>query len=150
MSFNIVEKFENKIAEFYGADYAIAVDCCTHGLELCLRYTKTKSYTIPKRTYISVPFLASKLGIEFEWRDENWSDYYFLGNTNIIDAAVLWKKDSYISNKLTINEDETFQNTSIPEINKYDKKRYILTTSNPYIFFTFHKFFMGLELIIKV
>lgn len=96
MSFDSVEKFEKDIAAFFNAPYAIAVDCCTHALELCLRYQKIKKYTVPKRTYISVPFLAEKLGISFEWRDENWKDYYYLGGTNIIDAAVLWKKDSYI------------------------------------------------------
>jgi dTDP-4-amino-4,6-dideoxygalactose transaminase len=97
MSFGVVNDFENEIAKFYGSPYAIAVDCCTHGIELCLRYQEIKHYTIPKRTYISVPFLANKLGISFEWRDEEWQDYYYLGGTNIIDAAVLWKRDSYIS-----------------------------------------------------
>ena len=98
MSFNVIEQFENKIADFYGSPYAVAVDCCTHGLELCLRQQKIKHYTVPKRTYISVPFLADKLGITFEWRDENWQDYYYLGGTNIIDAAVLWRRGSYIPN----------------------------------------------------
>lgn len=98
MSFNIIEKFEKEIAKFYGAPYAIAVDCCTHAIELCLRHQEVKHYTVPKRTYISVPFLANKLGITFEWRDEEWQDYYYLGGTNIIDAAVLWERGSYISN----------------------------------------------------
>ena len=38
MSFDTVEQFERTIADFYGAPYAVAVDCCTHGIELCLRY----------------------------------------------------------------------------------------------------------------
>jgi dTDP-4-amino-4,6-dideoxygalactose transaminase len=98
MSFDIIEEFEKEIAKFYGAPYAIAVDCCTHAIELCLRYQEIKHYTVPKRTYISVPFLANKLGITFGWRDEEWQDYYYLGGTNIIDAAVLWERDSYIAN----------------------------------------------------
>ena len=96
MSFASVETFEKEIASFFAADYAVAVDCCTHAIELCLRYQNVKKYTVPKRTYISVPFLAEKIGIEFDWKEEDWQDYYFLGDTNIIDAAVLWKKDSYI------------------------------------------------------
>jgi|TARA_R110001583_G_scaffold10061_5_gene46937 dTDP-4-amino-4,6-dideoxygalactose transaminase len=96
--FKVVEEFENKIASFYGAPYAVAVDCCTHAIELCLRQQKIQYYTIPKRTYLSVPFLATKLDITFSWRDEDWTDFYFLGGTGIIDAAVLWKKDSYIPN----------------------------------------------------
>lgn len=98
MSFESVTKFENEIAKFFGSPYAVAVDCCTHALELCLRLQNIKYYTVPKRTYISVPFLANKLGISFDWREEQWKDYYYLGNTNIIDAAVLWQKNSYISN----------------------------------------------------
>jgi dTDP-4-amino-4,6-dideoxygalactose transaminase len=100
MNFNIVTEFEEKIAEFFGSPYAVAVDSCTHGIELCLRYTNEKKINVPKRTYLSVPFLAEKLGIEREWRDENWEDYYTLnyGSKKIIDAAVLWKKNSYIPN----------------------------------------------------
>jgi dTDP-4-amino-4,6-dideoxygalactose transaminase len=97
IGFSAVQEFENKIANFFGAPYAIAVDCCTHGVELCIRQQNIKYYTVPKRTYISIPYLANKLNIEFGWRDEKWQDYYYLGGTNIIDAAVLWKKNSYIS-----------------------------------------------------
>ena len=96
--FHDVEIFENKIADFYNAPYAIAVDCCTHAIELCLRYKKVKHYTVPKKTYISVPFLAEKLNISFDWKDEEWQNYYYLGGTNIIDAAVFWKQDGYIQN----------------------------------------------------
>tara|TARA_B100000963_G_scaffold80683_1_gene68655 strand:- start:12805 stop:13398 length:594 start_codon:yes stop_codon:yes gene_type:complete len=97
MSFIIVEEFEKQIANFFGSPYAVAVDCCTHGLEVCLRYTKEEIIRVPFRTYISIPFLASKLSIKLEWKDENWDDYYYISE-RIIDAAVLWKKDSYIKN----------------------------------------------------
>ncbi len=97
MDFDKVEKFENKIAEFFGSPYAVAVDCCTHGIELCLRYQNFSYINVPKRTYISIPFLAKKLRISLKWKDENWQDYYYL-TPNIIDAAVLWKPNSYIPN----------------------------------------------------
>jgi len=96
MNFNAVSKFEEEIAKFYGSKYAVAVDCCTHAIELCLRFTRANDLTIPSRTYISIPFLAEKLWLNWRWSEEDWKDYYYLGNTNIIDAAVLWKKDSYI------------------------------------------------------
>ena len=96
MSFNIVSDFENEVAHWFDAPYGVAVDCCTHGIELCLRYNDIQSIEVPKRTYLSVPFLADKLGIELKWKDETWVDYYKIGGTNIYDAAVLWKKDSYI------------------------------------------------------
>jgi dTDP-4-amino-4,6-dideoxygalactose transaminase len=95
MSFNTITEFENKIAEFFGSPYAVAVDCCTHGVELCLRYTKSDHISVPKNTYLSIPFLAEKLNINREWRYEEWIDYYYVTD-KIIDAAVLWKRDSYI------------------------------------------------------
>ena len=63
MNFETITKFENKIAEFFGSPYAIAVDSCTHGIELSLRYMNVKSISVPKHTYISIPFLAEKLNI---------------------------------------------------------------------------------------
>jgi len=98
MSFETVNKFEKSIAKFFGSPYAIAVDSCTHGIELCLRYQNIKKISVPKRTYISVPFLANKMNIDLEWRDEVWSNYYKVNDTMkpIYDAAVMWEKDSYL------------------------------------------------------
>ena len=95
MNFNTVTEFENQVAEFFGASYAVAVDSCTHGVELCLRYTLADHIIVPKNTYISIPFLANKLQIELEWKTENWIDYYYLTD-KVIDAAVLWKPNSYV------------------------------------------------------
>tara|TARA_B100000287_G_scaffold9255_1_gene9134 strand:- start:37 stop:633 length:597 start_codon:yes stop_codon:yes gene_type:complete len=100
MSFKVVSDFENEIAHWFGAPYGVAVDCCTHGIELCLRYNDVQTIEVPKRTYLSVPFLADKLGIKLKWKDETWVDYYKIGGTNIYDAAVLWKEDSYITGSL--------------------------------------------------
>jgi len=96
MNFNTVTEFENQVAEFFGAPYAVAVDSCTHGVELCLRYTCEDSIEVPKNTYLSIPFLSYKLGIGLEWKNEDWVDYYYLTD-KIIDAAVLWKPNSYVS-----------------------------------------------------
>ena len=38
MSFDAVTKFEDKIGSYFAAPYAVATDCCTHAIELCLRY----------------------------------------------------------------------------------------------------------------
>lgn len=95
MSFQVISDFEKEIAKFFGAPYAVAVDCCTHGIELCLRMKNAKKITVPKHTYLSVPMLSNKLGIEMEWSDEIWQDYYYL-TEDVIDAAVLWKQNSYI------------------------------------------------------
>lgn len=101
---NTVHEFEKLIANFYGAPYAVAVDCCTHAIELCLRHaTREKpqepDYTVidcPNRTYLSVPMTFEKLGLDWTFTDRKWKDYYYIGNTNIIDAAVYWKRNGYV------------------------------------------------------
>lgn len=95
INFDVVGEFEQMLCSFFNSPFAIAVDSCTHGVELALRYTNAKKISCPKRTYLSVPFLSKKLNIDLEWRDENWLDYYYI-TQNVIDAAVLWKKNSYI------------------------------------------------------
>lgn len=97
MSFNKITEFENIIADYFGAPYAVAVDCCTHAIELCLRLQNIKKTNCPKRTYLSVPMTLEKLSLDWQWTEEEWKEYYYLTETNIVDAAVLWKEDSYIS-----------------------------------------------------
>lgn len=94
--FSFVSDFEEIIADYFGSPFAVATDSCTHAIELCLRHTQINQITIPTRTYVSVPMTCEKLGLEWEWKEEEWEDYYYLGNGNIIDAAVLWKERSYI------------------------------------------------------
>lgn len=105
-TFATVKEFENKIAEFFGARYAVATDSCTHGLELCLRYANSKEIYSPKRTYLSIPMLASKLGIKLRWENNNWHEYYRVSEvsypdglaTLILDAATVWERNAYIAN----------------------------------------------------
>lgn len=51
----------------------------------------------PKRTYLSIPMLAHKLGIGLYFIDYIWSKYYRVWD-DIIDSAVLWEPKSYITN----------------------------------------------------
>ena len=95
MSFESVKVFESKIAEFFGSKYAVAFDSCTHGIEAALYLKGIKEINVPKRTYISIPFLARKLNIKLRWRDEDWNEYYELA-PGIYDAAVLWRRDGYL------------------------------------------------------
>lgn len=95
-----IDDFEKLIAGYFGSKYAVAVDCCTHGIELCLRLFNPTHVTCPKHTYLSVPMTLSKLNIQYKFVDRKWDDFYFIGNTNIVDAAVLWKENSYIKNTM--------------------------------------------------
>ena len=96
--FNQVEKFETQIAKFYGAPYAVTTDCCTHAIELCLRYAGYDNIIVPTHTYISIPFTLEKLNLKWKFEYQEWEDFYYLGNTNIIDAAVYWQQNGYIEN----------------------------------------------------
>ena len=96
MSFEVIKEFENKVSKYFGSPYGIAIDSCTHGLELCLRLFDTPIIEVPKRTYLSIPMLANKMNLELKWKDEDWRDYYEIGNTGVYDAAVLWRENSYI------------------------------------------------------
>jgi len=98
MSWNKVYEFESMVSDFFGAKYGVSVDSCTHGVELCLRYLNVDKIVVPKRTYLSIPFLAKKLNLSLEWKDENWKDFYQIGDSRVYDAAVLWKENSYIPN----------------------------------------------------
>ena len=95
--FETVRNFEAQIADYYDAPYAVATDSCTHAIELCLRYLKPQVYIkIPAQTYISVPFTLTKVGLNWTFVDKEWSEYYFLEGTRIIDGAVNFKRDSYL------------------------------------------------------
>ena len=100
MSWNSVFKFESIVSKWFGAKYGIAVDSCTHGIELCLRHIGIEEIEVPKRTYLSIPFLSNKLNVPLKWKDEDWRDYYEIGNTGVYDAAVLWRENSYIPNTM--------------------------------------------------
>ena len=68
---DVVDMFEQKVAEFAGSKYAVSVDCCSHGMFLCLKYLQSigelpeKDYTItiPSRTYISTPMQIIHSGL---------------------------------------------------------------------------------------
>ena len=89
-----VQDFEQAVAEYFGSPYAVATDSCTHGLELCLRLTREKYISSPRHTYVSVPMLADKLGLELIWYDDPWKDSYLISQ-DIRDAAVTWGRNTY-------------------------------------------------------
>ena len=82
-----IKQFEDKISTFTGAPYVIATDCCTHALEICLRYSKPEKITSTAFTYLSVPMLFHKLNITYELTGEEWIGEYKLHGTNIWDSA---------------------------------------------------------------
>lgn len=97
---NLIQEFEQAVAEFYGAPYAVSTDCCTHAVELSLRLRGSNNVTCPRHTYLSIPMTFKKLGLDWKFVDTKWEDFYELGNTDIIDGAVYWRRYGYIPGKL--------------------------------------------------
>jgi len=99
-SFETVAEFEKTIADYFGAPFGVSTDSCTHAIELCLRHDDITETTCPNHTYLSIPMTLKKLSIKWQFINEPWDSYYYLKDTRIIDAAVLWKQGSYIPGTL--------------------------------------------------
>jgi dTDP-4-amino-4,6-dideoxygalactose transaminase len=100
MSFEKIAEFESALAKFTGAPYAVMTDCCTHAIELCLRYDKSTRVLFPAHTYLSIPMTMHKLGIEYSYNDKLWTgEYQFIG-TRIWDSARLLKQGMYRTGQL--------------------------------------------------
>lgn len=94
--YDIVDIFEHEVAEFAGSKYAIAVDSCSHGIFLCLKYLRASgTVTIPARTYVSVPMQILQAGCTVDFEDIDWSGAYQLKPYPIWDMAVRWHSDMY-------------------------------------------------------
>jgi dTDP-4-amino-4,6-dideoxygalactose transaminase len=85
--FEKIKKFEEDLAQFTGAKYAISTDCCTHAIELCMVLDKVKSCNFSAYTYLSIPQLMHKMKIEYNLIGEDWTGEYQFHNTRIWDSA---------------------------------------------------------------
>jgi dTDP-4-amino-4,6-dideoxygalactose transaminase len=98
--FDKIFEFEQALAKFTGAPYAVMTDCCTHAIELCLRYDNVSRVLFPAHTYLSIPMTMHKLGIEYSYSDKLWTgEYQFIG-TRIWDSARLLKQGMYRAGQL--------------------------------------------------
>jgi hypothetical protein len=87
MSFDGLFKFEQDLAEFTGAPYAVVTDGCTHALELALRYDNVQQTAFSAFTYLSIPLLMHQLRINYILTSEKWRGEYQLHGTRIWDSA---------------------------------------------------------------
>ncbi len=95
MSFDTILKFEQELAGYTGAPYAIMTDCCTHAIEMCLRYKKVQRVQFTAYTYLSIPMTMHKLGIEYELVPEKWTGEYRFYGTDIWDSARRLERGMY-------------------------------------------------------
>ena len=93
--FEKIKEFETALAEFTGAPYAVMTDCCTHAIELCLRYDRVREVVMTPWTYLSIPMTMHKLGIRYYYKEEEWTGEYRFHGTRIWDSARRLEKGMY-------------------------------------------------------
>ena len=98
--YRITEEFEQALADYTGAPYAITVDNQSNGLFLALMYEKVcgQEITIPCRTYPSVPCEIIHAGAKVNFKPVKGTTLkgaYQLEPTNVWDAALSFTADMY-------------------------------------------------------
>jgi dTDP-4-amino-4,6-dideoxygalactose transaminase len=93
--YEIVKMFEEEVAEYTGAPFAVSVDSCSNALFLACKYLGVDEVTIPKKTYLSVPMSITHAGGEVIFEDRDWVGAYQLKPYPIYDAAKRFTSDMY-------------------------------------------------------
>jgi dTDP-4-amino-4,6-dideoxygalactose transaminase len=102
--YKITDEFEEELAHYTGAKYAVTVDNMSNGLFLALYYENYVMHacndiiTIPSRTYPSVPCEIIHAGLKVGWdivNGETITGAYQLKGTNVWDAALTFTADMY-------------------------------------------------------
>jgi len=98
----ITEMFEQKVAEYTGAKYAVAVDSCSNAIFLSLMYVGVKDVeiSIPSKTFMSVPCEIIHAGAKVKFEHDEWSGAYQLFPTKVWDSALRFTADMYIPHTL--------------------------------------------------
>ena len=100
--YKIVKMFEEEVAHYTGAPYAVAVNSCTSALYLACKQQKVegKDVIIPSKTYLSVPQSILQSGANLIFDDRRWEGIYQLKPFPIYDAAKRLTSGMYISGSL--------------------------------------------------
>lgn len=101
-AYAIVDQFEQEIARYAGADFAVAVSSCTNAIFLCCKYLQVDLAGIPKRTYPGVACSIIHAGgkITFSNNNKLWSGIYELWPWKIYDSALRFRRNMYIKKSL--------------------------------------------------
>ena len=103
--YKITDDFEQMLAQYTGAKYAVTLDNMSNALFLALYYEKnitksikTDTITIPNRTYPSVPCEIIHTGLKVGWDIQEGNTItgaYELKGSNIWDSALSFTADMY-------------------------------------------------------
>tara|TARA_Y100001938_G_C8026314_1_gene398228 strand:+ start:616 stop:1215 length:600 start_codon:yes stop_codon:yes gene_type:complete len=91
----VVEMFEENVAEYTGAPYAVSCDNCTNAIKMSCEFHNVKEVTIPKRTYISVAQSIVQARGKVKFEDLKWKGIYQLKPYPIYDAAKRFTSNMY-------------------------------------------------------
>ena len=96
--YKIVKMFEEEVAHYTGAPYAVSINSCTNAIFLACRFedVKDQEVTIPKRTYLSPPQSILQAGGKLVFEDVPWEGIYQLKPFPIYDAAKRFTSGMYI------------------------------------------------------
>lgn len=94
--YQIVKDFEQVVADYAGAPFAVAADSCTNAILLCCKYLNIDTVRLPKKTYVGVAYSVIHAGGKVEFVDNEWTGAYQLEPYPIIDSARRFKRDMYI------------------------------------------------------
>ena len=94
--YKIVKMFEETVADYTGAPFAVSTDNCTDALLLCCEYLGVTDVTIPCRTYLSVPQSIMHAGGTVKFEELNWKGIYQLKPYPIWDAAKRFTSGMYV------------------------------------------------------
>ncbi len=100
MAFTVVRKFENEIARYSGAPYAVSIMNATCAIFLCCLYRAVEEVTIPAYTYPGVASSIKNVGGTIKFSQDKWQGIYELAPYKIIDSALRFKRGMYIPNTL--------------------------------------------------
>lgn len=108
-TYRILSDFEQRVADYCGAPYAVSIDNATNALFLCMKYLKLEGQeiTIPARTFMSVPCAIAYSGNKIKFDTEHpaiqgkkLKGQYKLEPYPIWDSALRFTKDMYIPGQL--------------------------------------------------
>lgn len=102
-AYRVVDLFEQELADYTGAPFAIAVNSATNALFLSLTWERMQGVegpvVLPRRTYVGVLHSALNAGYEVEWSGFPWKHSYKLCPTMVIDSAryigMLYEPDTF-------------------------------------------------------
>ena len=98
LAYKVLFDFEEALSRYTGAPYVVVTDGCSHSIELCLRYDQVQHCKLTPFTYISVPMTLHKVGVNFEYLQEDhqtWIGEYQLLGTRIWDSARRLERNMY-------------------------------------------------------